>query len=319
VNGKKAAPDILVAYPPGEDGFAPGSKTASYAVVYVRPETNSVLYERAIAAAIRGRDEQVVYLANLGGALIRQDRILQDHYATQLRFAEDPQREVARYPEIARRLERHFGAPAAKLSLVGAFQAAARTGMSEEELFEAMVPQADFLTCWGQQFKRIGGTVVANPGLPAVLKRCGPSANLFVVAIRSADGSPDFFASLNRAIYEEVCSRGDTPLVDGDKLGSVRWPERVRRTYHISRTHLMAMYDMADFVYLEAGRRLAVADTPLGRSLLANGIVTEPRLRSLKADPLAYSGQGAHRILHYLPLAGQGRSLAWVRELLRRL
>ena len=320
MTGKVAAraPDILAAYPPQEDGFASGSKPVSYAVIYVRPETNSVLYERAIAAAIRRRGEQVVYLANLGGGLIQRDGILQDHYATQLRFAEDPHREVSRYPEVARRLGRHFGAAAGK-SLVGAFQAAAGTGMSEEELFEAFVPPADFLTCWGQQFKRIGDVVVANPSLPTVLKRCGPEANVFVAAVRSADGSPDFFASLNRAIYEEVCSRSETPLVDGDRLGSVRWSERVRRTYHLSRTHLMAMFDMADFVYLDAGRRLAVADTPLGRSLLADGIVTEPRLRSLKADPLAYSGQGAQRILHYLPLTDEGRDLAGVRQLLRGL
>ncbi len=328
----EAAPDILVAYPPGEDGFAPGSKPASYAVVYVRPETNSVLYERAIVAAFRRRGEEVVYLANLGGGLLQQDGVLQDHYPTQLRFAEDPLRELSRYPEIARPLEHRFGA-AGGISLVGAFQAASRTGLTEEELFETFVPPADFLSCFGQQFKRIGAAVVANPGLPAVLKRCGPDANVFVVVVRSPDGSPGFFASLNRAIYEEVCSRRETPLVDGERLGSVRWSERVRRTYHISRTPLMAMFDMADFVYLADGRRLAVAETPLGRSLLAERVLTAEKLQAIKRDPLVRLRRDNPRLrpgggdeasplagsLEYLPLAGEGKSLDLTRQLLGRL
>ena len=82
--------------------LGPRLDAGSYAVVYVRPETNTVLYERAIAAAIRGRGDEVIYLANLGGALIEQDGILKGPLPTQLRFAADPQREAARYPEIGR-------------------------------------------------------------------------------------------------------------------------------------------------------------------------------------------------------------------------
>lgn len=321
------APNILVAYA-AEQGLASGPGPAAYSVVYVRPETNSVLYERAIAAAIRSRGEEVVYLANLGGGLLRRDGVLRDHYTTQLRFAEDPLREVSRYPEIARRLEHRFGAEAGS-SLVGAFQAAARIGMSEEELFEAFVPQAEILACWGQQFKRIGDAIVANPGLPAVLKRCGPDANLFVVVVRSPDLSPGFFASLNRAIYEEIRSRSETPLVDGEMLESVRWSERVRRTYHISRTPLMAMFDMADFVYL-AGGRLQLEDTPLGRSLLAERVLTAEKLQAIKRDPLVRLRGDSPRLrraegappagsLEYLPLAGEGKNLDFTRQLLGRL
>jgi hypothetical protein len=315
-------PDILAAYPPQEDGFAPGSKPVSYAVVYVRPETNSVLYERAIAAAIRSRGEEVIYLANLNGGLLRSDGVLEEHYVTQLRFAEDPLREAARYPEIARRLAHRFGAPPGGLDLIGSLEAASRTGLSEEELFETFVPPADFLSCWGQQFKRIGGAVVANPGLPAVLKRYTPQANVFVAAVRSADGSPGFFAELNRAIYREITSRAETPLMDAERLGRVPWSEKVRRTYHISRTHLMAMFDMADFVYL-GDKRLQPEDTPLGRSLLAEGILTAEKLQAIQRDPLvrlpAAGGSPLRRrgyALHYLPLAGEGKSLAFTRQLL---
>jgi len=311
-------PDILSAYPP-EEVFGSGAGAGAYAVVYVRPETNTLPYERAIATAIRNRGDEVIYTANLNGELFRSDGILQDHYVTQLRFASDPRAELASYPEIEERLARHFGAPRGELPLVGSFRATARTGRSEEELFESFVPPADFLTCWGQQFKRISGAIVANPGLPAVLSRYTARANVFVVVVRSTDASPGFFSSLNRAIYDQITSRTETPLVDGKQLGAVPWPERVRRTYHLSRTHLMAMFDMADLVYLAEDRRLALADTPLGRSLRAQGVVTAEKLQELRGEPLRYARHGEHRVLHYLPLAGEGQGLAWVGEFLRRL
>jgi hypothetical protein len=196
--------------------------------------------------------------------------------------------------------------------------------LSEEELFETFVPPADFLSCWGQQFKRIRGTVVANPGLPAVLQRYTPRANVFVVVVRSGEESEDFFTSLNRSIYKEITSRAETPLVDGERLGQVPWSEKVRRTYHISRTHLMAMFDLADFVYLAEGRRLQVEETPLGRRLCAEGVLTAERLQVLKREPLARlraqaPGFGSAGSLQYFPLAGEGRDLAWVKDFLRRL
>jgi len=307
-------PDILVAWPP-EEGFGP--QAGSYAVVYVRPETNTVLYERAIVAGIRARGDAIIYTANLNGGLFERDGILQRHYVSQLGFASDPRGQLERYPEIGERLARHFGQPADRLPLVGAFQAAEQT--PAEELFETFVPPADFLTCWGQQFKRIGGQVVANPGLPAVLRRYTPEANVFVVVVRSADGSPGFFASLNRAIYLQITSRTETPLVDGEHLGGAPWSERVRRTYHLSRTHLMALFDMADLVYLGEGRRLQPAETPLGRLLAAEGLLTAEQLSGLASEPLRRTREGSHRALHYLPLSGEGQDLDWVRDFLRRL
>jgi len=148
-----------------------------------------------------------------------------------------------------------------------------------------------------------------------VLARYTDQANVFVVVVRSADGSPGFFSSLNRAIYREISSRAETPLVDQEGLGAVPWPERVRRTYHLSRTHLMAMFDMADLVYLGEGR-LQPEDTPLGGSLRERGLVTGRRLRELMAWPLVRDAGG---VLHYLPLAGEGQDLAWVGEFLERL
>jgi hypothetical protein len=72
-------------------------------------------------------------------------------------------------------------------------------------------------------------------------------------------------------------------------------------------------------VYLSESRRLAVSDTPLGRSLLAEGILTAEKLQDIKRDPLVYARGGDRRSLEYLPLTGEGQSLALVRDFLRRL
>ena len=37
--------------------------------------------------------------------------------------------------------------------------------MSDEDLIETIVPEADYLGCWGQSFKRIAGAIIVNPNL----------------------------------------------------------------------------------------------------------------------------------------------------------
>jgi hypothetical protein len=273
-----------------------------------------VLYERAIGSRHPRPGRQIIYTANLNGGLLESDGILKGTtHAAPLRS--DP-RKLRTLPEIGSAWLEHFGEPADKLRWSAP---SGRRPTPAEELFETFVPPEDFLACWGQQFKRIGGEVVANPGLPAVLRRYTPQANVFVVVVRSADGSPGFFAALNRAIYLEITSRAETPLVDGERLGGVPWSERVRRTYHLSRTHLMAMFDMADLVYLGEGRRFPLADTPLGRRLRADGILSDQQLLGLPSEPLRRVQGGSHRTLHYLPLAGEGQDLDWARDFLRKL
>jgi hypothetical protein len=288
-------------------------------VVYVRPETNSILYERAIASGIRKRGDTVIYTANLNGSLFLRDLILESHYASQFRFAQDPHGELLRYPQIASCLQEHFRISLDRAPLVGSFQAVSKLGLSEETLFDTFKPEAEFLTCWGQQFMRFDETIVVNPHLPAIVRRYSPSANVFVVAVRARDGSPSFFAALNKAIYDEITSRVETPILHGNALERLAWPERIRRTYHISRTHLMALFDMSDFVYLSESRKLDASGTPLGRELIRSGAATEEALNAMKRQPLAYAGRGEEASLEYLPLSCEGQGVQALLELLRRL
>jgi hypothetical protein len=293
--------NFILEYPQGEDGLAPGKgERTAYAVVYVRPETNNVPYERAIVTGIR-RMGDPVYMANINGSVFLLDGVLEDHYVSQFRFARDPKGELSKYPEIASLFESQFGISVKKAPLIGSFEAVSRFEIPEEELFETIVPDTDFLNCWGQEFKRIRGRIIANPNLPAIAARYSSEANVLAIVVRSRGTGAPFFAELNRAIYSEVVSHKDTPVLDGERLGSMIWSEKIRRTYHISTGHIMAMYDMADLVFVDGKRRLDVADTPLGRRLLADGALTVEELRSLKRYPLVHL-QARHALtLEYLP------------------
>ncbi len=316
-SGKKVA--FIVRYPEGEDGLAcgRGEKTA-YAVVYVRPETNNVLYERAIVAGIR-RMGDPVFMANVNGSAFLLDGIFEDHYASQFRFAHDPRGELSQYPEMASLFESQFGVNVKEAPLIGSFEAVSRFEIPEEELFETIVPDADFLNCWGQEFKKIRGHIVANPNLPAIAARYSSEANVLVIVVRSRGSGTAFFAELNRSIYAQIVSRKDTPVIDAEKLGAMIWSEKIRRTYHISSGHLMAMYDMADLVFVDERKRLDVTDTPLGRRLLSDGALTAEGLRSLKRSPLVYLRTRHSRTLEYLPLYRPDMNPAEIGKALRAI
>jgi len=312
-----AGPSILIPWPREENAFLQNGDAAAYAVAYVRPETNNVLYERAILSGLRARGT-IIYCANIGGSVFQRDRILEGHYPTQFRFARDPRGELGQFPEIAERVQGHFHRSLEEMNLVGSFAAAAALGMSEEDLLETIVPSSDYLGCWGQSFKRIGSSIVVNPNLPAIIKRHASPANVFAVVARFHDASPGCLDDVNHLIFDAITARSETPLVDGEKLDSLDWSERIRRTFHFSINHLMTMLDMADFVYVNGDQRLDVADTPLGRLLVSEGAVSAEELRSLKSFPLVRRSGGRGSPLLYLPTAAGGMTPHQVVSLMKR-
>jgi hypothetical protein len=314
-------PDILVPYrdlDSRQDLGLPSGRV--YALAYVRPETNRSSYEGEIVRALRGRAE-LVYMANLNGRLFSEGGILASHYASQFRFARDPRAFLGEYPELAGAFERHFGIPADEADIMGSVSAVEWGFSSAEELFSTIVDDADFLASYGQTFKLIRGKYIVNYDLPAISSRYTPEADCFVVLVRAEGGADGLYAELNKAIYKEISSSPDTPLVDGQALEGLAWSERVRRTYHLSANRIMAMIDMADFVYLSGDGRLDVADTPLGRSLVAEGLISASQLRAALATQLCRIGPAGSppETLVYLPQPGRALGAEGVRGLFRRI
>jgi hypothetical protein len=313
--GREPRPNIIVPYPTGEDGLSTGGEGSAYAVAYVRPETNNVLYERAIVSALRVC-AGTVYMANLNGALFTKDCILEEHFSSQFRFARYPRETIGFYPQIAERFRERFGLSVEEAPLVGSLQLADRPGFNAESLFETIVPESDFLDCWGQEFKRIGDEIVVNPNLPAVMSRYTPRSNVLVIVVKSRGTCTDFFTNVNRAIYTAITASHETPVLDGEKLDNLVWSEKIRRTYHLSTGHIMAMFDMANLIYVSERWRLAVQDTPLGRLAVSCGM-DEKRLQYLKQAQLAflgYSKEGAPLV--HLPTAGAGKTVGESVEML---
>lgn len=309
------APNIIIPYPKGDNAFTACGDLAAYAVAYVRPETNNVLYERAILAGLRAHGT-IIYCANIAGSVFLRDSILENHYPSQFRFAREPWGEMEKFPEIRSRVEEHFGATLENARLIGSFEAVGALGMTEEDLFETIVPTADYLGCWGQSFKRLDGRIVVNSNLPAIVKRHAPAVNVFAVVVSSPSHPQPFFEEVNQAVFKEITSRSETPVIDGERLDSLVWSEKIRRTYHLSSNHVMAMFDMPDYVYTGEGARLLPAETPLGSWLLKTASVSQAQLNRLKSQPLCRKRDGT---LVYVPGAGRSLRLEQIRELMESL
>lgn len=292
------------------------SEHTAYTVIYVRPESNNVSYEAEILSGIRKMAE-VIYLANLNGGFIQDRGILLNHYVAQFKFAAAPREGMVAFPEIRERFERHFGLRAAEARIIGSLEAVVEKGFGVEALFELVVPDEDFLNCYGQTFKRVGEYFIVNYDLPAVVERYTRKSNVFCVLVRLRDASPTFYHDLNQSIYEAIVSSPNTPVIFGVKMESLLWSERIRRTYHISTNNLMAMFDMADFIFRQDGTNLPVTETPLGLKLLSSGYVDEALLEKIRTTRLCYSQSADARTLEYLPHSGLRRDFPETGALLK--
>lgn len=303
---EEVKPDILIPY----DVQAEKLAGSSIALVYVRPETNRVDYEAAIVKAL-SRYARVAYMANLTGTLVNDRAIVASHYSSQMEFAINGREEMARYPEMVRRFEEKFRVNFDSANIVGPFTAImeCRLRLNADALFETVVPDEDFLEMYGQTVKRIDDFYVINYDIPAIITRHHSDTGMLVLAV--ALKSPEYrFSHLNYAIYDNLCHGETTVLLGSEKRRELRWYDLVRRTYHISRSHVEAMFDLTDFVFSGDRERLLFSATPLGRFLLEREIIPADRLERclglLKENPLVYlRGAGGGREL--VNIMAQGR------------
>ncbi|MCX7024194.1 MAG: hypothetical protein NT080_06180 [Spirochaetes bacterium] len=100
-------------------------------------------------------------------------------------------------------------------------------------------------------------------------------------------------------------------------MKSLVWSERILRTYHISTNNLMALFDMADFVFDADGASLPISETPLGKKLLSSGFVDVALLEGIRKARLCYSQHSGGKRLEYLPNAGKGRDVFQIGDLLK--
>jgi hypothetical protein len=293
--GADIKPDILIPYNADADGEA--LLNSAIAVISVRPETNKVIYEAAIIHAISPY-ASVVYLASLSGNLINDRAIIAAHYSSQLQFAIEGKSEMGKYPEMIKTFEEKFHVRFDDAKIIGAFEAVLEYKVASdfEELFTTIVPDTDFIEFYGQTIKKIAGFYVLNYDIPAIITRHHDDTAMFIIAIRLKDNTRSF-SDLHHLIYERMSQNRNTGLI-GPQVQQelpMAWYNRVRRTYHMSRSHIEAMFDLTDYVFKNNRERIHFAATPLGQKLLQRNIIPatelEERLSQLKENPLVYLKQ----------------------------
>ncbi|MBN2547133.1 MAG: hypothetical protein JXB50_15130 [Spirochaetes bacterium] len=271
-------PDIIIEYNYDFENINPVS------VIYVRPETNKISYEKAILKGILPYSD-VIFMANLNGQLFIKNALILDHYASQYRFAIYGPEEIKKYPLMSKKIEDYFNIDINSPKLIGSFEAILKLNITPEELFNTFVDDKDFYKICGQTIKKLYDMYIINYDLPAIFLRYDDNSNIFIIVIKFKNNKIKF-QDINYSIANEIKNDKYLKFYDEEKYKDMDLIEKAKRTYHFSSSHTMAMYDMSDFVYNTNGERIQLKETPLGYYLLNNNIASEDILIKLKEFPI---------------------------------
>lgn len=266
-------------------------KKSSIVVIAVRPETNKIDYESVIISGCKDLASPV-YMANLPGNFIRSNQIVSSHYRSQVIFARYPKENISKYPEMISLFEDKFQTSFATANIVGSFKAVNElrdeTGLDEQELFHKLVPRKDFLEFYGHTIKKIGNFFIVNYDLPAVIHNYSSESNILVMALKIKNNTP--FHIVNKSIFDNFMKETSTDILDYEDRHKMEWFNQVRRTYHISSSHIESMFDLKDYVFKDSTHSVSFEETPLGHEISKNTFFDdfENTMAYLKNNPLQY-------------------------------
>lgn len=296
-------PDILVPYNPSNI-----TEKCKIVPLYVRPETNNVGYESVIMKILR-EVGQTVFMANYNGELIKKRHIILNHYFSQHLFALHGRHELEKYPEFIKIFEKKFGIKADKVNIMGAYEflnSAYGKGYNEDSLFSYYVDEKDYINFLGHSMKKIDDIYVINYDIPGIFKRYSNNSNILVVAIQVDNQTP--FSMINKRIYEIFTRQENVTLFEVHNAPQLKWYERVKRTYHIAHNNIESMLDMTDYIVSEDGTPIGYYDTPLGKTLVNDGVFAKDELDLIlnffKKFPLTYIIRDGKKRLINLRQAG---------------
>lgn len=276
-------PDVLIPYNRNYNNLLPS------VVIYVRPKTNLLKYETAILTAVQ-KFGDVTYLANINGRIFCRDFLVVQHYSTEYYFTVYAKKAIAQFPEMVDEFEKHFQVSFNDAEIISAFDAPHFLGITQDELFNIFADEKDFKSFYGQTVKRINGYYVVNYDLPSIMRRYTPESNIFVIAVQLHSSDLDLH-ELNHGLFESLKNNIATPIIDEHKYTQHEWKEKVKRTYHISKGHINAIFDMTDFIFVGDNEHLKIEETPFGKYIIEKKIMTAQDLDKLKYFNLAYLKQ----------------------------
>ncbi len=295
------APDIMIDYDSNLE------KKLPVCVIYLRPDTNILSYEHALLKGIE-QYAKVIYMANLNGGIFIKNALILDHYAYEYKYSIYAKQEIAKFPEMISEFENHFKEKFEKARIIGAFESLILLGLSPQKLFDYIVEEKDFLKFYGNTIKKIRGFYIINYNIPALIEKYDTKTNIFILAIQFKSDKYSF-KEINDSIIDNIKNDRHTPIIDEKKFKkNMDLCEKVKRTYHISTSHIKSMFDMTDFIFKRDGSQITFSETPMGKLLIENNI-PEFKIKQIKDYPIVYINENNKKKLINLPDESIGKSI----------
>lgn len=253
-------PSILIPY-----HGASSDTRAEDVFIFMRPDTNGALGEKAVLNAIHCCPEystkhmQIAYLANIPSDTIIYRRICEQYYMLKMHFA--TLGGVLFTPAMRRACSEYFHTEFDPQRFVGAFPALELFSWSMEEMFNLRVDAQDILTLNGQTIKRYKGYFIVNYDIPALIHRYSLQYDIAVICVRMIGASYTYFASLADKMRKGLISEG---VITPDSLFG--------RGFHYSRGPFDQLRDGAYFLVDEHGAPIPLEQLSFSRYLMERDV-----------------------------------------------
>jgi len=252
-------PTVIIPYP-----GACSNQNCHDIFVYLRPETNGVLVESSLLRVIKEKplyqeNIQLIYLANVPGEFIIENKIVEDHYRYKMPFALYG---GSIFTESMReQFERYFAVTWGSRKIIGAYDALKALDLTEEQLFQIRVPQNHVLTVNCQVVKKIENIYVVNYDIPALLHKNNNQTDIAVMVFRSTLSKDDF----HQMIGEMDQSLADCGVITSDRS--------FRQAFHYSRGPFEQLLDARGHLYAEDGKHIPLRTMQFCSFLRTKGIL----------------------------------------------
>lgn len=279
-------PTIIIPYPgPSSDS------TVQDIAIYLRPEANGVKVESTILGVIHKNAAykkalQIVYLANLPGDFMVENRIIEEHYALNIHFAKKGK--GAFTEGMILQFERYFDEKFDSASIIGPYEALELLGMTEEELFRIWVPVEDFTRIAGQSVKKYTDHYIVNYDIPALLHKNSSKTDVFSMILRSFLPYEEFHElinSINGALEDE---------------GIITNPVLYSHVFHYSKGPFDQILDGKGYIYTREDQHIDLSELSFFSYLISNGCEREDILKAIDNPILRFTVNGGKTEEHNL-------------------
>ena len=256
---KRVLPDILIPY----RGLDADLRDAQDIFIYMRPETNGIRCESMIVKAIESSPLyrtaiQLVYMANIPGEFVREQRLLERHYAHKIMFAAHDKSVFTEH--MRNKFSEHFNIDFDDAPIIGAFSALRALDMSADELFNQWVNRSKMIVVNGQSIKYINGYYVVNYDIPALLHKHTSETDIAVMLFR-VRASYKEFREISNNIYDTLSQN------DVLKKGSHH-----SRIFHYSKSPFEQLLDGIGYLLYPDGSHVELRDMPFAHYLISHGV-----------------------------------------------